>query len=93
MEFEDSGWYWISKVMYPDSEGSGISVWSSPNFNCRMMIKEDEYVPAELRDYIDVTGEISSEGEIVWDTKEVDTKKSEIKEELKKITPQNYIGI
>ena len=66
LEFEDNGWYWIKDVSYP-----GISVYESPKFNCRMMTKEDVYQPSYRRDLLDWTGEINSDGEITWDTKEL----------------------
>lgn len=85
IEFEDNGWKWISSPTNPSS----ISIWGFPNFNCRMMPKEDDYVPSELRDYIDMTGEISSDGEIDWNTKELEfndetleTEKTRIKQEF-----------
>lgn len=88
LEFEDNGWYWISKAMYPDSDGVGISVYNPPNFNCRMMIKEDEYIPSRLRhEYIDWTGKIDSDGNITWNSKDLtddrfgDIKDGSIKEE------------
>ena len=66
-EFEDNGWYWISDVSY-----SGISVWQNPNFNCRMMNKEESDPrnwtlnkdPYEKN--IDITGDIKSDGSIDW---------------------------
>jgi hypothetical protein len=66
LEFEDNGWHWIKDVSYP-----GISVWQNPNFNCRMMTKEEVYQPSDRRDLLDWTGEINSDGEITWDTKEL----------------------
>ena len=66
LEFEDNGWYWIKDVSYP-----GISVYESPKFNCRMMTKEDVYQPSDRRDLLDWTGEINSDGEITWNTKEL----------------------
>ena len=66
LDFEDNGWYWIKDVSYP-----GISVWQNPNFNCRMMPKEEVYQPSDRRDLLDWTGEINSDGEITWDTKEL----------------------
>ena len=67
LEFEDRGWYWMRDMNQP-----GISVWHMPNINCRMLKKEDEYVPAELRkEYIDWTGEITSDGEIIWNSKDL----------------------
>ena len=66
LEFEDNGWHWISDVSYP-----GISVWHSPQFNCRMMSKEEVYQPSDRRDLLDWTGEINSDSEITWDTKEL----------------------
>jgi hypothetical protein len=73
-EFEDNGWYWISDVSYP-----GISVWQNPNFNCRMMNKEESDPrnwtlnenPYEKN--IDITGEIKSDGSINWEMNEDET--------------------
>lgn len=67
LEFEDNGWHWISDVSHP-----GISVDESPKFNCRMMTKEDVYQPSDIRDLLDWTGEINSDGEITWNTKELE---------------------
>ena len=68
-EFEDNGWHWISDVSYP-----GISVWQNPNFNCRMMNKEE----SDPRNWtlnkdpyeksIDITGQIKSDGSIDWES-------------------------
>ena len=75
LEFEDKGWYWMSDVSYP-----GISVWQMPNFNCRMINKHDsdprnwhEDV-VERQGFIDWTGRITSDGEIVWETKDLTNK-------------------
>ena len=73
-EFEDNGWHWISDVSYP-----GISVWHSPQFNCRMMHKEESDPrnwtlnknPYEKN--IDITGEIKSDGSINWEMNEDET--------------------
>jgi hypothetical protein len=73
-EFEDNGWYWISDVSYP-----GISVWQNPNFNCRMINKEESDPrnwtlnkdPYEKN--IDITGEIKSDGSINWEMNEDET--------------------
>ena len=73
-EFEDNGWYWISDVSYP-----GISVWQNPNFNCRMIHKEESDPrnwtlnkdPYEKN--IDITGEIKSDGSINWEMNEDET--------------------
>ena len=69
LEFEDNGWHWISDVSYP-----GISVWKNPNFNCRMMNKEE----SDPRNWtlnkdpyekiIDITGDIKSDGSIDWES-------------------------
>jgi hypothetical protein len=66
LEFEDNGWRWIADVL-----GLGISIWENPNFNCRMMPKEEVYQPSDRRDLLDWTGEIDSDGEINWNTKEL----------------------
>ena len=73
-EFEDNGWHWISDVSYP-----GISVWQNPNFNCRMIHKEESDPrnwtlnkdPYEKN--IDITGEIKSDGSINWEMNEDET--------------------
>jgi hypothetical protein len=73
-EFEDNGWHWISDVSYP-----GISIWKNPNFNCRMMNKEESDPrnwtlnknPYEKN--IDITGEIKSDGSINWEMNEDET--------------------
>ena len=73
-EFEDNGWHWISDVSYP-----GISVWQIPNFNCRMIHKEESDPrnwtlnknPYEKN--IDITGEIKSDGSINWEMNEDET--------------------
>ena len=65
-EFEDNGWHWISDVSYP-----GISVWQNPNFNCRMINREESDPrnwtlnkdPYEKN--IDITGEIKNEIKIL----------------------------
>jgi hypothetical protein len=68
LEFEDRGWYWLN---YEGAQSS-ISIYDLPNINCIMYKKEDEYVPSELRkEYIDWTGKITSDGEIIWDSKEL----------------------
>lgn len=67
LEFEDNGWYWTKDEFTPD-----ISIRDFPKFNCRMIPKEDEYVPSGLRDSLDWTGEINSDGEITWATKELE---------------------
>jgi len=66
LEFEDNGWYWISDVSYP-----GISIWKNPQFNCRMVHREEVYQPSDRRDLLDWTGEINSDGEITWEAKEL----------------------
>lgn len=69
LEFEDRGWYWISDVSYP-----GISVWQNPNFNCRMMNKEESDPRNWHKDvtatkaHIDMTGDIKSDGSISWES-------------------------
>ena len=73
-EFEDNGWHWISDVSYP-----GISIWKNPNFNCRMMHKEESDPrnwtlnenPYEKN--IDITGDIKSDGSIDWEMNEDET--------------------
>ena len=73
-EFEDNGWYWVSDVSYP-----GISVWQNPNFNCRMINREESDPrnwtlnkdPYEKN--IDITGEIKSDGSINWEMNEDET--------------------
>jgi hypothetical protein len=73
-EFEDNGWHWISDVSYP-----GISIWKNPNFNCRMIHKEESDPrnwtlnenPYEKN--IDITGDIKSDGSIDWVMNEDET--------------------
>ena len=70
-EFEDNGWRWISDVSYP-----GISIWSNPNFNCRMVNKEESDPrnwgkKKDRKYFIDWTGEVKSNGEIKWETKDL----------------------
>ena len=71
-EFEDNGWRWISDSYsgtYP-----GISIWSNPNFNCRMINKKESDPrnwtlnenPYERN--IDITGDIKSDGSIDWES-------------------------
>jgi hypothetical protein len=74
-EFEDNGWRWISDSFpgtYP-----GISIWSNPNFNCRMIHKEESdprnwtlYHSSQNKDErnIDITGEMKSDGSIDWES-------------------------
>ena len=64
-EFEDNGWRWVSDVSYP-----GISVWQNPNFNCRMMHKEESDPRNWKKDerHIDITGDIKSDGSIDWES-------------------------
>jgi hypothetical protein len=72
-EFEDNGWHWIinSSSVY-GGEQPGISVYHSPQFNCRMMNKEEsdprnwgkKKDPYEKK--IDITGDIKSDGSIDW---------------------------
>ena len=63
IEFEDNGWVWTGTIL----DSKSISVWNFPNFNCRMMKKEDVYIPSEAAtEFVDMTGEISSNGEITW---------------------------
>jgi hypothetical protein len=80
IEFEDEGWYWSSGSENPNSFApyqsiKRFSLEYPPHFNCIMLKENDEYVPAELRkEYIDWTGRITSNGEIIWDTKELTNK-------------------
>lgn len=62
-EFEDNGWRWVWS--YP-----GISVWQNPNFNCRMMHKEESDPRNWKKDerHIDITGDIKSDGSIDWES-------------------------
>ena len=69
IEFEDNGWVWTGTLLNPKS----ISVWNFPNFNCRMMKKEDVYIPSgAATEFVDMTGEISSNGEITWRSQEME---------------------
>ena len=77
LEFEDNGWHWIiSPTSVYGREQSDISVWHSPLFNCRMMNKEESdprnWVKNKDREFfIDWTGKITSDGEIVWESKDL----------------------
>lgn len=69
-EFEDNGWYWIADSYsgtYP-----GISIWSNPNFNCRMIHKEESdprnWTLNKDDRHIDITGDIKSDGSIDWES-------------------------
>lgn len=74
IEFEDKGWYWSSGSENLSSP-KRFSLEYPPHFNCIMLKENDEYVPAELRkEYIDWTGRITSDGEIIWDTKDLTNK-------------------
>jgi hypothetical protein len=69
IEFEDNVWVWTGTLLDPKS----ISVWGFPNFNCRMVKKEDVYIPSEAAtEFVDMTGEISSNGEITWRSQEME---------------------
>ncbi len=82
-EFEDNGWSWISDVSYP-----GISVWQIPNFNCRMIHKEESDPRNWHKDvtaakaHIDMTGDINSDGSISWDSNIDQTNSEESKDVL-----------
>ncbi len=76
-EFEDNGWSWIinPSSVYGE-EQPGISVWHSPQFQCRMMNKEESDPrnwgkKEDRKDFIDWTGKITSNGEIVWESKDL----------------------
>jgi hypothetical protein len=73
VEFEDAGWCWSSKDY--QNTIKRLSLDQPPHFNCIMLKGNYEYVPAELRkEYIDWTGRITSDGEIIWDTKDLTDK-------------------
>jgi len=76
LEFEDNGWYWIINPSFYGGEQPGISVWQNPNFNCRMMNKEESdprnwNKNRDMTYFIDWTGKIKSDGEIVWESKDL----------------------
>ena len=73
LEFEDTGWYWSSGSEHPNAPKRFSLDWP-PEFNCIMLKEEDDYehIPTELRDYIDMTGDINSDGEINWITEKMD---------------------
>jgi hypothetical protein len=74
IEFEDKGWYWSSGSENPNSL-KRLSIENPPHFNCIMLKEGYEYVSSELRkEYIDWTGRITSDGEIIWDTKDLTNK-------------------
>ncbi len=70
LEFEDNGWYWSSGSENPNAQKRFSLDWP-PNFNCIMLTEEEVYQPSDRRDLLDWTGEINSDGEITWDTKEL----------------------
>ena len=71
LEFEDNGWYWSSGSEHPNAPKRFSLDWP-PNFNCIMLKDSHEYVPAQDRkEYIDWTGRITSDGEVIWDTKDL----------------------
>jgi hypothetical protein len=77
LEFEDNGWHWIinPSSVYGE-EQPGISVWHSPQFQCRMMNKEESDPrnwgkKKDRKYFIDWTGEVKSNGEIKWETKDL----------------------
>jgi len=74
LEFEDNGWNWSNlSGSYGLINLGSISITNNPHFNCIMKEPQNTYTyePPEIRDYIDWTGEIKSDGEIKWDTKEL----------------------
>jgi hypothetical protein len=87
LEFEDNGWNWSNlSGSYGLINLGSISITNNPHFNCIMKEPQNTYTyePPEIRDYIDWTGEINSDGEIKWDTKELEARNgdlSDIKEE------------
>ena len=73
LEFEDNGWHWIinPSSVYGE-EQPGISVWHSPQFQCRMMNKEESdprnWTHKKDDRHIDITGDIKSDGSIDWES-------------------------
>lgn len=75
LEFEDVGWYWSSGSEHPNAPKRFSLDWP-PEFNCIMLKDDYEYLPAQWRkEYIDWTGRITSDGEIIWDTKDLTDKR------------------
>jgi hypothetical protein len=73
IEFEDNGWSWIENRTDWSGDDMSISIWGFPNFNCRMIPKEDVYITSGSRtEFVDMTGRISSDGEITWDSQEME---------------------
>lgn len=71
LEFEDNGWYWSSGSEHPNAPKRFSLDWP-PKFNCIMLKDSHEYVPAQDRkEYIDWTGRITSDGEVIWNTKDL----------------------
>jgi len=98
LEFEDNGWNWIiSPTSVYGREQSDISVWQNPNFNCRMINKEesDPRNWGKKNDsgfFIDWTGKITSDGEIVWESKDLtDSKFNNITEGHLMEEAQNFL--
>ncbi len=82
-EFEDNGWSWV----LADS-GPSISSWQNPNFNCRMIHREESDPRNWHKDvttskaHIDMTGDINSDGSISWDSNIDQTNSEEAKDFL-----------
>lgn len=82
IEFEDNGWYWSSGSEHPKSSKRFSLDWP-PHFNC-IMLSQKEYdklvsspqsSAQNRKEYIDWTGRITSDGEVIWDTKDLIDKK------------------
>lgn len=69
IEFEDSGWYWSR---HRSSKLISLSWW--PDFDCYMLKdepNEDKTIPTSLRDVLNWTGYIDTDGNIDWKSKEL----------------------
>ena len=89
LEFEDNGWIWhglIVSTRFLIDDSISMPGYNNPHFNCIMRKPENSYTyePPEIRDYIDWTGEIKSDGEIKWETKELKGYNSRTSVELRR---------
>jgi len=79
LEFEDNGWHWIEDSYSGTYPGISLKnwIWSNPNFNCRMIHKEESdprnWTLNKDERNIDITGEIKSDGLINWEMNEDET--------------------
>jgi len=65
LEFADKGWYWVN-----DTEHNNLK---PPYFSYRMIERDDEYYDTSRKstEYFDFCGWMESNGEIIWDSKDL----------------------